>query len=170
MYSYICSLSVYIRQGYRWGFPIDYPWFWSSPEQSPLQCPSVLLYSQQNDLERVWILGRVSECRSNECLSRAYLQSSGTRLEEVHVWRELLSQMSEKGKVMKVSSSVASIYTTKCLFSNTPPQTFVNASHFTIFSCPARGSAFVSPSVSISPVGMCMISKVLSSTCSRMKW
>ena len=36
----------------------------------------------------------------------------------MRAWRELLSQMSKKGKVMKVSSSVASIYTTKCLFSD----------------------------------------------------
>ena len=36
----------------------------------------------------------------------------------MHAWRELLSQMSKKGKVMKLSSSVASIYTTKCLFSD----------------------------------------------------
>ena len=56
------------------------------------------------------------------------------------------------------------------LFSNTPPQTGDNEKRVSMVSCGCHVSGFVSPSVSISAVGTCVISNVPSSTCLCMKW
>ena len=55
-------------------------------------------------------------------------------------------------------------------FSNTPPQTGDNEKRVSMVLCGCHVSGFVSPSASISAVGTCVISNVLSSTCSRTKW
>ena len=59
----------------------------------------------------------------------------------------LLGPMSEKGKYVSCYLQYDG------LFSNTPPQTFVNTSLFIIFWCPSRVSGFVNLSASISVVG-----------------